>query len=344
MSCFEPFEDVPNYIGPDKPSRKLKPYLKYLFPHVENPESNIFFRYGGGRCCLVKMGTYLREMMLSSNDDVTHTVVIENGASATEAIDKMFAGYRLIGCKRSSGLYNCYQWISCGGDRPSFNMSFCFFLRDLLTPNWRRIVKWEHAHRLLNGPIASELNSDLLYWNTPLVKYPDVQFIPLYRSQISRALRQPEIPTLVGLLAESQNADSLLMDAKTWISGSMFLVESVLAFHLWRETTSVVFYHFDCRVERLMSLLDEYRKNDRKVRCLRLVIKYKCLRSLIDLQLLIFLIEHQNEDYQPLGKHPLTADREERFQQANRIISKYSDRLRELGDNRNYIISPKKNW
>uniref|UniRef100_A0A060SXK8 ARAD1A10208p n=1 Tax=Blastobotrys adeninivorans TaxID=409370 RepID=A0A060SXK8_BLAAD len=340
--------DQPRYTGPHKPSPQLEPYLKYLFPNVVDAQNNIFFRYREDQGFLSEVLMYLKyrlsnDMFLWDNDV---TIVIEDGANATDVIDRMLTA-SWISIKGTSGLYNCYQRIITWKHHKYFSTQLSFLITMLVHPNYRRIIKHsERSSCQLSGPIVHEFGNDQVSLkassNMVLYKRPEFSFIPEYRSQISTALGQEAIPTFVTEVATSQCPDGLLRDVSIWLGGSMLLVESVLAFTLWKKTLSVCFYQFDCRVENLLRLLDEYHMDDWKVRCLRIVIRYKCLRWLIDLQLISFLLEHNNECFYRVQRGSLTLEIEERFQKANRVISEYRDRLRELGDTRTYEICPER--
>lgn len=337
-------DDQPRYTGPHKPSPQIEPYLKYLFPIVDDPKSNIFFSYEEGSGFLYEFVHYLRHEVFDyefpPDNDVT--IVIENGTNATDVLDRKLPAL-LSGMKRTSGLYNCYQRIITKKEHKYFSSRLALQITWLAPPVYRRIIsRWEPRSCQLSGPITLDLSNNEVSLNTILDKMPSFSFIPQYRSQISTALDQRSMPTFIGEVATSQRPDDVLKNVSIWLSGSMLLVESVLALNLWPKTLSVYFYQFDCRVENLLRLIDEYDMDDWKVRCLRIVIRYKCLRWLIDLQLLSFLIEHLNEKFLPVRRETITSEIEERFKKANGVISGYSARLRELGDTETYTISPER--
>uniref|UniRef100_A0A060SYA7 ARAD1A10978p n=1 Tax=Blastobotrys adeninivorans TaxID=409370 RepID=A0A060SYA7_BLAAD len=333
-------DDLPKYTGPHTPSKNLEPYLKYLFPVVDDAQSNIFFCYREGRGFLSELEKYLRSHVHPRNSDVT--IVIENGANATKSLDNKFESLG-FGSKRTSGLYNCYQLMSESGEHSKFSNTLSHLIWSLVPPNFMYTIRsWGSGDEQLDGPIVHRLTNNQVSRNATIVKKPDFSFMPRYRDQISAALGQNVVPTFIGEVAKSQTADSLLMAAKSWLGGSMLLVESVLAVNLWRETLSIVFYQFDCRVENLLRLLGQFHESQWEAQCLRLVIRYKCLRWLIDLRLIMFLIEHQGEDFVPRENHALTAELQERFRDANRLIANYNDLLQGLGDTQTYTLAPER--
>uniref|UniRef100_A0A060T1W7 ARAD1C19734p n=1 Tax=Blastobotrys adeninivorans TaxID=409370 RepID=A0A060T1W7_BLAAD len=332
-------DGLPKYTGPHTPSKKLEPYLKYLFPIVDDAQSNIFFCYREGRGFLSELEKYLRSHLHLRDDDVT--IVIENGANATKSLDRKFDSLG-FGSKRTSGLYNCYQLLLVCTEHASFSTELSYIIKSLAPLDFRDIaVSYGSANMQLDGPIVHRLTNNQVSRSATIDQRPDFSFIPLYRHQISAAFDQEVVPTFIGEVAKSQTADSLLMASKSWLGGSMLLVESVLAVHLWRETLSIVFYQFDCRVENFLRLLGQYNEGDWEAQCLRLVIRYKCLHWLIDLRLLMFLIEHQNEDFVP-DYHAPISELEEQFREVNRIVANYNDLLQGLGDTQTYTFNPKR--
>uniref|UniRef100_A0A060TD81 ARAD1D04972p n=1 Tax=Blastobotrys adeninivorans TaxID=409370 RepID=A0A060TD81_BLAAD len=328
------------YTGPHTPSKNLEPYLKYLFPVVDDAQSNIFFCYREGRGFLSELEKYLRDHVHPRNSDVT--IVIENGSNATKSLDKKFQSLG-IDSKRTSGVYNYYQLIMESNEHASASYALSRTIDMLVPPSSSGIIKGlQSANCQLDAQIVHQLTNNQVSRNAAIEKKPDFLFIPLYRDQISAAFGQKVVPTFIGEVAKSQTACSLLMTVKSWLGGSMLLVESVLAVNLWRETLSIVFYQFDCRVENLLRLLGQYHEGDWEAQCLRLVIRYKCLRWLIDLRLLMFLTEHRNEDFGRLGNRELTAEIEERFREANRVIANYIDLLQGLGDTHTYTLDPER--
>uniref|UniRef100_A0A060SY42 ARAD1A13640p n=1 Tax=Blastobotrys adeninivorans TaxID=409370 RepID=A0A060SY42_BLAAD len=333
-------DGLPKYTGPHRPSKKLEPYLEYLFPVVDDAQSNIFFCYREGRGFLSELEKYLRGHVHPRNSDVT--IVIENGANATKSLDKKFQSLG-IDSKRTSGVYNCYQLIMESNEHASFAADLSESIKSPVPLHLRGIAKNRgSASCQLDAQIVHQLTNNQVSRNATIDKKPDFSFMPRYRGQISAAFGQKVVPTFIGEVAKSQTADSLLMAAKSWLCGSMLLVESVLAVNLWRETLSIVFYQFDCRVENLLRLLGQFHESQWEAQCLRLVIRYKCLRWLIYLQLLMFLIEHRDQDFGRLGNRELTAQIEERFRDANRVIANYNYLLQGLGDTHTYTLDPER--